>query len=253
MNYKTRAPLHGTPIDKEDNLLDRFSNEERLGYYYTNFLATEKSLANTKITAVIPHGKVLNVGCGRHGTERNLFPSPHYEIFGIDVSNESLQILQGKNLYNAVFQASISSLPFASSSIDIVYLRLILHHLVYPTNIVGKGIGECFRVLKKDGILALIEPNSWNPIGALMNVAHRLGMDLYIHGTDDDVALSPLMLHRQLSHFGSDISLHAISYSWRRLPISCQFLINRLHGFLSYPSDRLPYLGHTLMMVARKH
>jgi SAM-dependent methyltransferase len=252
MHYMTRAPLHGTPIDNEDNLLDRFSNEERLGYYYTNFLATEKSLVNEKITDVIPRGKVLNVGCGRHGTERSLFPSPHYEIFGIDVSDESLQILQAKNLYNSVFQASISSLPFSPDSIDIVYLRLILHHLVYPNNIVGEGIDECFRVLKKGGILALIEPNSWHPIGALMNIAHKLGIDLYIHGTDDDVALSPLMLHKQLSRFGSSISSHAISYSWRRLPISLQFVIDRLHSSLRGPSEKLPYFGHTLMMIAQK-
>jgi SAM-dependent methyltransferase len=143
-------------------------------------------------------------------------------------------------------------LPFASESFDIIYLRLVLHHLIYPENILAESVHECFRVLKSGGLLALVEPNSWNPIGALMNAAHRLGVDTYIHGTNDDVALSPLALYKLLSRFSSAISTHVVSYNWRRLPISVQLRIDQLQSLLSNLSAKVPYFGHSLMMVARK-
>jgi predicted TPR repeat methyltransferase len=73
-----------------------------------------------KIIESIPRGRVLNVGCGCTGTERHLFPARDYQIFGVDVSEEDLRILQGKKLYDALYKANISSLPFAQEGFDIV-------------------------------------------------------------------------------------------------------------------------------------
>jgi SAM-dependent methyltransferase len=189
MSKKNKQPLHGTPIERERNLLDRVSNADRFSYHYRSFLAAETALVKNSILRSIPQGKVLNAGCGRNGTERGLFPTDAYEIYGTDISEESLRILQERNLYNGIFRASITSLPVASGSFDIVYLRLILHHLIHPKYVLEDGLRECFRVLRPGGVLALVEPSSWHPIGALMNLAHGLGLDMYIHGTDDDVAV----------------------------------------------------------------
>jgi SAM-dependent methyltransferase len=251
-NKKNRQALHGTPIEQENNLLDRVSNVNRFSYYYNTFLATEVVLVKNSLLKVIPRGKVLNVGCGRNGTERSLFPTDAYEIYGTDISEESLRILHKRNLYNGVFRGSITSLPLASDSFDVVYLRLILHHLVYPNYTLEDGLRECFRVLKPGGILALVEPNSWHPVGALMNLAHVLGLDMYIHGTDDDVALSPRLLRKVLARFASDISTHVVTYSWRRMPIPIQDVCNRVHGVLGKFNEKVPYFGHTLMMTAVK-
>src|SRR5262245_5126045 len=177
-----------------NNLLDRISTADRLGYYYDTFMETEKVLVRENICKVVSQGKVLNVGCGPYGTERRLFPAEAYDIYGVDINADSLQVLSSRNLYRGLVNASIASLPIASARFDIVYLRLVLHHLVYPHYLLEKGIAECFRVLKRGGVLALVEPNSWHPLGALLNLAHCLGVDAYIHGHDDDVALSPLKL-----------------------------------------------------------
>jgi SAM-dependent methyltransferase len=252
MRHKTLAELHSTPIDQYDNLLDRLSNIDRFRYYGEKFLLTEKFLVQKKIISTVKSGSILNVGCGRNGTERRLFPAPNYKLFGIDVNEESLRILRSRELYDRLFKASITALPFESGYFDVVYLRLILHHLVYPKNLIDSGLQECFRVLKKDGTLALIEPNSWHPIGALMNITHALGIDKYVHGTDDDVALSPLMLQKQLAKYSDTVTAHVVTYSWRRLPIGIQLLTNRLHTFLGSVSDKTPYFGHTLMMIAAK-
>jgi hypothetical protein len=85
-----------------------------------------------------------------------------------------------------------------------------------------------------------------------MNLAHRIGIDLYIHGTDDDVALSPSMIGKLLSSQATYVSTHAITYNWRRLPIPVQRIVDRCHASLETISSRCPYLGHTLMMIACK-
>src|SRR5687767_9548978 len=66
--------VHGTPIENENNLLDRFSGAARLDYFAEAFFAVEKALVAEKVATVVPRGTVLNVGCGRHGTERTYFP-----------------------------------------------------------------------------------------------------------------------------------------------------------------------------------
>ncbi len=247
-----KPPLHGTPIEKDDNLLDRFSSPDRFDYFAKTFFAVEKALVAEKVAPVVPRGTVLNVGCGRHGTERDLFPKASYAIYGVDTNEESLRILEQRGLYDGLMKGSISSLPVPSATVEVVYLRLVLHHLVAPRNLLGDGLRECFRVLKPGGVLVLVEPNSWHPVGAMMNLAHALRLDLYIHGTNDDVALSPLMLRRRLSTFASDISTHVISYTWRRLPISVQTVFNRIQRRMEKLSGKVPFFGHTLMMIAVK-
>ncbi len=250
---RTAKPvLHGTPIEKEDNLLDRFSSADRFDYFAKTFFAVEKALVAEKVTSVVPRGTVLNVGCGRHGTERDLFPKANYAIYGVDTNEESLRILEKRRIYEGLVKGSITSLPVPSATVEIVYLRLILHHLVAPRNLLGEGLRECFRVLKPGGMLVLVEPNSWHPVGALMNLAHALRLDSYIHGTNDDVALSPLMLRRRLSTFASDISTHVVSYTWRRLPIAVQTLCNRIQSRMGTLNEKVPFFGHTLMMIAVK-
>ena len=244
--------LHGTPIENEDNLLDRFSSADRLDYLSKNFFAVERALVAEKVATVVPRGIVLNVGCGRHGTERDLFPKPNYAIYGVDTNEESLKILAERHSYEGLAKGSITSLPVPSAAVELVYLRLILHHLVAPRNLLAEGLRECFRVLKPGGMLVLVEPNSWHPVGALMNLAHALRLDLYIHGTNDDVALSPLMLRKRLSTFASDISTHVVTYTWRRLPISVQRVCNRIQSRMGGLSERVPFFGHTLMMIAVK-
>jgi len=244
-----RYELHSNPVP--DNILDKLSSRDRFQHFYEHFLASEQRLVKDNIASIIPRGTVLNVGCGGNGTERSLFPTSCYDVFGADVNEQSLRTLQTRRLYTALCNADIASLPFVSNTFDIVYLRLVLHHLIYPRNILDEGLRECFRVLRRGGILAMVEPNSWHPIGALMNLGHRLGIDLSLHGTDDDVALSPSMMIELLSAHAAHVSTYVITYNWRRLPISVQRIVDRCHASLKTLSSRHPYLGHTLMMIAR--
>ena len=236
----------------KQSFLDRVTVEERKGYYNEAFIATERTLVAKRICSRISGGVVLNVGCGRNGTERRLFPDS-FRVYGVDVDADSLRTLNSRRWYQGVTQGSIDSLPFATARIDVVYCRLMLHHLIFPRYLLSSGLAECFRVLKPGGILALVEPNSWHPLGMAMNLAHSCGIDAAIHGHDDDIALSPLMLKKQLLAIGAqNLHITAVSYNWRRLPLPVQKLINTAHRRLVKVSNRFPYLGHTLMMTAVK-
>jgi SAM-dependent methyltransferase len=251
MHETARNHTEASSLVRQSNFLDRLSTRERFAHYYAGFVSTERALVTENIRRIIPRGRILNAGCGGNGVERSLFPLPDYKIVGVDINAENLQVLHAKRLYDGLYNANIVALPFRQGSFDIVYLRLVLHHLVYPANLLAEGLQECFRMLRSGGILTLVEPNSWHPIGALMNLAHKLGVDSHIHGTNDDVALSPLALHRILAPYCLNVSTHAISYSWRRLPIPLQVCVDGIHSRLDVLS-KVPYLGHTLMMIACK-
>lgn len=249
---KPKRVVHGTPITNYENLLDRLSSGDRFDYFARNLAAAEERLVAQTVRSVVPNGRVLNVGCGRHGTERSLFPPESYEIFGVDVSEESLRILHSGGTYEGVLGGSITTLPFQDARVDIVYLRLILHHLVSPQFLLRDGLRECFRVLRSGGVLALVEPNSWHPIGAMMNLAHHLKLDMAIHGTDDDVALSPRMLKAELAPYSSRISMQAMTYAWRRMPIGMQAFVGRLQNRGRRLTERVPHFAHTLFIAAIK-
>ena len=93
-------------MKKPNNLLDRISTD-RFGYYYDTFIETEKVLVRENICKVVSQGKVLNVGCGPYGTERQLFPADSYDLYGADINEGSLRILNSRKLYRGLVNASI--------------------------------------------------------------------------------------------------------------------------------------------------
>jgi len=107
---------------------------------------------------------LLDVGCGDGATEfffQQYFP--HWKIDGIDVSSESIQVAQKRNLSNATFQVYNSfTFPFEDNSFDRVFIAGVLHHIAFKQH--DKLIKEIYRVLKKNGKLLLYEHNPLNPL-----------------------------------------------------------------------------------------
>jgi len=88
------------------------------------------------------------------------------------------------------------------------------------------------------------------PVGLALTVANRVGAASAIHGTPDDIPLSPPRLIDSAHIAGLIPELHAVTYSWRRLPRVAQDLLAPLDSIGSRP--RSAPLGHTLMLIARK-
>jgi hypothetical protein len=94
-----------------------------------------------------------------------------------------------------------------------------------------------------------VEPGLWHPVGAGLALANRAGLGPAVHGTPDDIPLSPRALTREARAAGLEPELHAVTYSWRRLPAGAQRAVQSLDGSGSRP--RLAPFGHTLMLIAR--
>ena len=85
---------------------------------------------------------------------------------------------------------------------------------------------------------------------AFIAVANRIGIATAIHGTPDDVPLSPRRLIEHARAAGLEPELHALTYTWRRLPERLQRAFTALDALGSRP--RAAPFGHTLLLIARK-
>ena len=71
-----------------------------------------------------------------------------------------------------------------------------------------------------------------------------------MHGTPDDIPLSPRRLIGESRAAGLVPELHAVTYTWRRLPPVVQRSLQPLDALGSRP--RAAVFGHTLMLIARR-
>ena len=95
-----------------------------------------------------------------------------------------------------------------------------------------------------------IEPGLWHPVGLGLALANRAGLATAVHGTPDDIPLSPRRLLAEARAAGLVPELHAVTFAWRRLPRSLQRALAPLDALGSRP--RAAPFGHTLMLIAHK-
>jgi SAM-dependent methyltransferase len=196
----------------------------------------------------ITRGDVLSVGCGWH-PGRHLFPAPAFRLTGVDSDPDRVAGVIESGRADAAQVGSAGSLPFAPESFDVVLYRLVLHHLVYQGQL-GPCFAEAARLLRPRGALVAIEPGLWHPVGAALAIANRAGLATAVHGTPDDIPLSPHRLAGEARQAGLVPELHAVTFTWRRLPRGLQRALHPLDGLGSRP--RAAKFGHTLLLIARR-
>lgn len=108
--------------------------------------------------------KVLDLGCGDGVSE--IFMQKYFsrwQVQGIDVSKESVEMAKQQDLPNAVFNVYDGiNIPFADNCFDIVFVAGVLHHVAFELH--DAMITEMKRVLKKGGRLVVYEHNPLNPL-----------------------------------------------------------------------------------------
>jgi SAM-dependent methyltransferase len=229
-----------------DNLLDRHSHDGRLQVHYDQQHRREQELLGPRLG--LEGGDVLSVGCGWH-PGRHLFPRPDWRMTGVDLNSDMVEHLIDSGEIDSGTVARAGHLPFQPESFDVVLYRLVLHHVVYQQPL-APTFEEAARLLRQGGALVVIEPGLWHPIGLGLALANRAGLAVHLHGTPDDVPLSPRELMQRAEGAGLDPELHAVTYGWRRLPRVAQRVVHRLDQLGSRP--RAARLGHTLMLIARR-
>jgi SAM-dependent methyltransferase len=235
------------PYD-EDNLLDRLSSRDTLETHYRHLWRREQALLARHLP--LSGGDVLSVGAGWH-PGRHLFPTPGFHLTAVDADPERVAGVQQSRRADAALVGFAGSLPFVEGSFDVVLYRLVLHHIVFQGSL-APVFAEAARLLRPGGALIAVEPGLWHPVGLALALANRLSLGVAVHGTPDDVPLSPRRLVAEARAAGLEhTELHAVTYTWRRLPAPLQRALQPLDPLLGSRPRAAPF-GHTLMLIARR-
>ncbi len=95
---------------------------------------------------------VLDVGCGTGNNTLLLASIVQANVIGLDVSQGMLQKAYEKQSQILFVQAPADCIPFATESVDFVFMTEVLHHLPdIPTT-----IHEICRILKRSGSFCIV-------------------------------------------------------------------------------------------------
>jgi SAM-dependent methyltransferase len=228
-----------------DNLLDRRSKRSTLELNYRHMMERERAIVDRELG--LRGGEVLSVGSGWH-PGRHLFPAPAFRMVAADADPAKVAgVLEtGRADDGDVGYAGKLGVP--QRSFDVVLYRLVLHHLVFQGPL-APCFEEAARVLRPGGALIAVEPGLWHPVGAALALANRAGVATRVHGTPDDIPLSPSRLVAEARTVGLVPRVHAVTYTWRRLAPALQRALWPLDELGS--RARAARFGHTLMLIAR--
>jgi SAM-dependent methyltransferase len=187
---------------RADNLLDRVGDDATRQVHYDQQMRRERAILARRLP--LGGGDVLSVGCGWH-PGRHLFPSPAFRLTGVDLDPAMIELLRENGEIDDGAAASAGELPYEPSSFDVVLYRLVLHHVVYQRPL-GPVFAEAARLLRPGGALVAVEPGLWHPVGAGLAAANRVGLGTAVHGTPDDIPLSPRTLVSERARRGSSRS-----------------------------------------------
>jgi SAM-dependent methyltransferase len=208
-------------------------------------MARERSLVARRLA--LRGGDVLSVGAGWH-PGRHLFPAPAFRLVAVDADPQYAEGLPGTGRADQAMVGRAGRLGLAPATFDVVLYRLVLHHIA-DQGTLAACFAEASSLLRSGGTMIAIEPGSWHPVGAALALANRAGVATALHGTPDDIPLSPRRLLAEARAAGLEPELHAVTYTWRRLPPRVQRAIQPLDTLGSRP--RAARFGHTLMLIAR--
>jgi SAM-dependent methyltransferase len=239
------ASMRAAPHDP-DNLLDRLSRESTLEAHYRHVIRREQMLVAARLP--VSGGEVLSVGSGWH-PGRHLFPAPAFRLVAVDSDPERVEGVAGLDRADEVHLGYAGRLEFPPESFDVVLYRLVLHHIAYQGPL-EPCFAEAARLLRPGGAMIVIEPGLWHPVGLGLALANRAGVATAVHGTPDDIPLSPPRLLAAAQAADLAPELHAVTYGWRRLPPRVQRALAPLDALGSRP--RAAPFGHTLMLIARR-
>jgi SAM-dependent methyltransferase len=243
VNDPTQA---GSAPFQPDNFFDRLSRQSTLEVNYRHMMDRERALLARRLG--FSGGDVLSVGCGWH-PGRHLFPAPEFRIVAIDADPGRVAGVLETGSADEAHVGQGGQLDLPEASFDVVLYRLVLHHIAFQGPL-APCFAEAASLLRPGGALIAVEPGLWHPVGATLTLANHAGLGTALHGTPDDIPLSPRRLAAEARDAGLEPEVHAVTYSWRRLPAPVQRALEPLDRIGSRP--RAARFGHTLMLIARR-
>jgi len=123
----------------------------------------EKHVLSHALPTAKPGDQLLDSGCGT-GHFSAFFAEHGFEVTGVDISPEMIEIACRKAIPKATFQiAEITALPFADASFDVVTAITVMEFV--PDR--EKALQEMIRVLRIGGTLIIGVLNESSPLAHL--------------------------------------------------------------------------------------
>lgn len=165
--------------------------EERV---YAAFSENEyKEMFDKNINSGFAYGKVLDIGCAS-GVSSVILSRRNFYVKGVDVSGKLIE--QANRIWKdeqnkPIFEVGdAENLNAEDNSLDICFLGGVAHHFPDFTQV----FSEIHRVLKKDGILLMVEPNKLDMIERITwFFAGKLGLL-----SPNEYPLNPLEIKKHL-------------------------------------------------------
>jgi len=237
---------HGCEPYNPQNLLDGLSRRSTLEHHYRLMMERERMLLERHLG--LTRGRVLSVGAGWH-PGRHIFPAPGFHLTAVDADPARAAGALETGRADEALHGYAGELDLPPATFDVVLYRLVLHHIAYQGSL-APSMKEAARLLVPGGALVAIEPGLWHPVGLALALANRTGLAARVHGTPDDIPLSPRRLLDESRSAGLVPELHGVTYTWRRMPPGLQRGLARADALGSRP--RAAALAHTLLLIARK-
>jgi SAM-dependent methyltransferase len=116
------------------------------------FMSAFKAYIVAVMKRYVPGGRVLDVGCGV-GHDLARLTGAGLGPVGLDLSHVALQAARDRS--TALVRADGARLPFRDGSLDGCRVERVLQHVPDP----GGLVAEMVRVVRPDGVLAVLEPD----------------------------------------------------------------------------------------------
>lgn len=107
--------------------------------------------------------RTLDLGCGT-GFHHEELQRHSSSLISVDLSKEAIKVCK-KKYPGDYIQCDINYLPFKSETFNLVWTAGVLHHTPRTMSLCISGIS---RILHKNGLFIVDEPNLFNPINFLV-------------------------------------------------------------------------------------
>jgi 2-polyprenyl-3-methyl-5-hydroxy-6-metoxy-1,4-benzoquinol methylase len=191
----------------------------RLGWLFYIFPVRREGLdSEVRFLQAYPGGRLLDVGCGS-GDWLAKMQSLGWEVQGVDFDPIAVAVAANRGIQ--VDHGSLELQHYPDESFDAITLNDVIEHLPDPFS----ALAECRRILKPEGRLIMVTPNS-DSLGHLLFKEAWRGLEpprhLYLFGSK---AIASSLKRVGFSHFDvrTATSDYCIKYSlglWARLAIS---------------------------------